>query len=394
MSLQHVQAASHRVGRGARPAAVVAKVGWVNGLATIRSLGRAGIPVYALDYGSNELGFYSRYAEPVVCPDPMERELEFIQFLADLGERLARPAPIFPSNDELLNAIAKHVHHLGDRFLYPFPSWDALSRIQDKRFQVERARALGIPVPHTSTDPTEEFDFPVLGKPADPAGFWRSFREKSFRCENRPELAEAFERALPYGPHVQELIPGGDDQLYTFGSYVAQDGTLLGSFSGRKLRQTPPGTGTCRVAEAIWVDEVVEQGLAFVRGLGFHGISQVEFKRDPRDGRYKLMEINPRLWQWHGLATACGVDLPVIAYLDAIGQRPNPVRMTREGRRWAIGFIPGTRPAVQLRPFVEALYAPDDRRPAFVYARRLLRAGAERVVFRLPRRLVRLILRR
>ena len=45
---------------------------------------------------------------------------------------------------------------------------------------------------------------------------------------------------------------------------------------------------------------------AALRAVGFHGISQVEFKRDPRDGVYKLMEINPRLWQWHGLAAACG----------------------------------------------------------------------------------------
>ena len=68
------------------------------------------------------------------------------------------------------------------------------------------------------------------------------------------------------------------------------------------------------------MQEVVDAGLRFLRGLGFHGISQVEFKRDPRDGRFKLMEINPRLWQWHGLAAACGVDLPLIAYRDLTGE--------------------------------------------------------------------------
>src|SRR5207247_5948621 len=56
-------------------------------------------------------------------------------------------------------------------------------------------------------------------------------------------------------------------------------------FCGRKLRQTPPGVGTCRVGEAVWVEEVVEQGLRLLRELEHTGLSQVEFKRDPRDGR-------------------------------------------------------------------------------------------------------------
>ena len=67
----------------------------------------------------------------------------------------------------------------------------------------------------------------------------------------------------------------------------------LGVFCWRKLLQDPPGVGTARVAEARWVDDVVGQGLALLRGLRFHGVSQVGFKRDPRDGAYKLMEINP-----------------------------------------------------------------------------------------------------
>ena len=80
-------------------------------------------------------------------------------------------------------------------------------------------------------------------------------------------------------------------------------------------------------------------GLRLLRALGFHGVSQVEFKLDPRTGEYKLIEVNPRLWQWHGLPRACGVDLTHIAYLDLVGRRPPPQRMTHEGRRWAISFM-------------------------------------------------------
>ena len=109
-------------------------------------------------------------------------------------------------------------------------------------------------------------------------------------------------------------------------------------FCGRKLVQMPRGFGTCRVGEARWRDDVVEQALALLDALGYHGIAQTEFRLDPRDGRFKLMEVNPRLWQWHGLARACGVDLPRIAYLDVLGRPQRPVRSgpQHDGRRWVV----------------------------------------------------------
>ena len=119
-------------------------------------------------------------------------------------------------------------------------------------------------------------------------------------------------------------------------------------------------------------------GLRFVqgvglRGLGFHGLSQVEFKRDARDGAYRLMEVNPRLWQWHGLAAACGVDLPRIAYWDLLGARLPPARQNGSAKRWAITFHAGMRPALVRPPYVDAVFAPDDPRPALVQAARLVK---------------------
>src|SRR5256885_1551227 len=138
--------------------------------------------------------------------------------------------------------------------------------------------------------------------------------------------------------------------MYTLGSYLDRDGRALGLFSGRKLSQTRGYMGSARVGEAAWVEEVVEQGLALLRALGFHGISQVEVMRDPRDGRYKLLEVNPRLWQWHSLAAACGVDLPWIAYRDLTGDPLPPARMHGDGKRWAITLMAGSRHPLQRPP--------------------------------------------
>jgi len=358
--------------------AVVVDVGWVNGLAAIRSLGRAGIRVLALDHRRSALGFRSRFAEPVLTPDPQD-EGAFVAFLGQL--ELDEPAPILATHDEPLNAIARGAERLGGQFLYPFPSWAVLSSIQTKRGQLEAAARAGIPVPRTAYPSSaveargaaEDLGLPVLVKPSSTEGFKRRFRKQAFPCATADEVERAYSDAEPYEPMVQELIPGGDDELYTLGSYLAEGGEALGLFCGRKLRQTPPGVGTCRVGEAVWVEEVVEQGLKLLRELDFHGLSQVELKRDPRDGAYKLMEVNPRLFQWHGLAAACGVDLPLIAYRDLTGEQVEPVTANGRRKRWAITLLPGESPALQRPPYVDAVFARDDLRPAFVQVARLLR---------------------
>jgi predicted ATP-grasp superfamily ATP-dependent carboligase len=366
---------------------VVAEVAWVNGLAAIRSLGRHGLRVLAVDHRPYALGFRSRYAEPRLAPDPIDDEDGFVAALRSIAEETDAVLPVFPTHDEHVNAIARHADVLAERYRFPFPSWEVLERIQSKRHQLETAEAAGLPVPRTfhptSRDEAlaagEELGFPLVVKPSANVGFRRSHRRQLFRCETAAELERAYEAAAPYEPMVQELIPGGDEELYTLGSYVSPDGEALGLFSGHKLRQTRGFMGSARIGEAVWVEEVVEEGLAFLRALGYHGISQVETKRDPRDGHYKLMEINPRLWQWHSLAAACGVDLPYIAYRDLVGDPLPPARMHGDGKRWAITLMAGSSLALERPPYVDAVFARDDPKPALVQIGRFAHRGIQRL---------------
>jgi D-aspartate ligase len=343
------------------PPAVVLNVGWVPGISTAQVLGRAGVTVHGVDHRPDALGFRSRHVHRThVGPRRLDDPSAWIEFLAGVGDRLEQPVPVFALTDDDLNTVAAAEDRLEGRFVLPAPPWESLRQIQDKRRQAERARELGVPAPRQSPAPTDELGFPVIVKPAQPDAFRRAFHVKAFRCETRAQLETAWARAEPYDPMVWEWIPGGDDTLYTLGSYLAADGEALGLFCGRKLLQDPTGVGNARVAEAVWVDEVVEQGVTLLRGLGFRGVSQVEFKRDPRDGVYKLIEVNPRLWQWHGLAAACGVNLAHIAYRDLIGDRPRPVRMDGDGKRWAITFKAQRRAVPQRLPYLDPLLARDD----------------------------------
>src|SRR6266516_5594627 len=123
------------------PAAVV-DVGWVNGLAAIRSLGRAGIRVLAVDHRPSALGFCSKYAEPFLSPDPRTDETRFVAFVRALGEVV-----VFPTHDDSLNVLARYLDDLP--VLAPFPAWALLESVQSKRTQLERARELGLDTPRT-----------------------------------------------------------------------------------------------------------------------------------------------------------------------------------------------------------------------------------------------------
>ena len=178
--------------------------------------------------------------------------------------------------------------------------------------------------------------FPVILKPRLAPDFRRRFRRQVLECATPEELRRNWELAAPYAPQVCEVIPGGDDRIWTLGSYRDAAGTPLASFTGRKLRQWPTRFGTGRAAESHWDPDLAARGHALLDELGFHGISQLETKRDPRDGRDYLIEVNTRSWLWVGLATAAGVNLPLAAYLDALGQPRRWPDGHRSGLRWVL----------------------------------------------------------
>jgi predicted ATP-grasp superfamily ATP-dependent carboligase len=196
----------------------------------------------------------------------------------------------------------------------------------------------------------------------------------------------------PYEPQVCEVIPGDDSHLWTYGSYRDTSGRALARFTGRKLRQWPVGFGAARAAESRWDPGLAARCDALLDALGYHGISQVEVKRDPRDGRDHLIEVNARAWLWIGLATTSGVNIPLACWLDAVGRPRTWPAGHLGGRRWVLLTKHLTGSAGELRrgewsarPFLESLRPPiedgvldlRDPRPAFAlyerHARRILR---------------------
>lgn len=324
------------------PAVVLGRFISQNAIGVARDLGRLGVPVLTVDSTSTGLRVPSRYSARALCPDPHHEEEAFLEQLLRIGRQLPRPAVLFPAGDDYVLPLAGAASDLSDDFVLPFVLGADMERVNDKGEQVDGARRAGVDAPLSvvlrSPDDlraiARDFPFPAVLKPTTPLAGRRHLGVKVLHLKTPDQLPAAYARARRSGPLLlQEYIPGGDDGMYYLGSYLDSASRPLALFTGRRLRQYPRGSGRTRVAESVWVPEVAEAGVRLLREMNYHGISQVEFKRDPRDGRFKLIEINARHFGTHSLAAACGVNLSAIAYGDALG-RPGLAPRQREGVRW------------------------------------------------------------
>ena len=117
----------------------------------------------------------------------------------------------------------------------------------------------------------------------------------------------------------------------------------------------------------------LRSGLKFIRGLGCNGHSHVEFRRDPRDGVYKLMEINPGIRQWHEPRGGDRGRLPAIAYRDLLGESQAAVTSKDKRKRWAVTLYAGTKPAIPRLPYRDGVFSLTDRVPSIAQTARLVR---------------------
>ena len=114
-----------------------------------------------------------------------------------------------------------------------------------------------------------------------------------------------------------------------------KNGVVLGSMEAQRWRQHPPEFGRAATfVESVELPIVEELTLKFLRAINYYGLAEVEFKLDPRDGKYKLLDVNARTWGFHALGTPAGVDFSYLLYADQVG---DPVATCRG--RSGVGWI-------------------------------------------------------
>ena len=331
-----------------KPVALVMNC-WVSGLGVIRSLGVKGVPVLALDPDPLAIGLYSKYARKIICPDPLGSEETFVEFLIDIGKRLPIRGMLFPTADAYVVAIAKARDKLENYYRIPFSPWEVIKEIVDKETQYKKAMEAGIPVPKTffpkSVSDVRKIgttlQYPVILKPAYSHPFVLKHRIKAVKVDSLEELIKKYEIYTSAGHKmlIQEIVGGDADELYEFLSYTNMQGEPLAIFVQRKLEQYPPDFGTGTVFESVNEPRIVELGLRLLKAFGYCGISFSEFKRDPADGQFKLMELNPRTTHCNSLSTACGINFPYIVYEDLLGKAVEKTNAFSCGRRTGLASL-------------------------------------------------------
>jgi predicted ATP-grasp superfamily ATP-dependent carboligase len=159
---------------------------------------------------------------------------------------------------------------------------------------------------------------------------------KAFRADNLAELEREYQRISRVRAEVmlQEWIPGSADEIVVFGGYVNESSEPLAYFTARKIVQSPEDFGTGCVVASEPITELIDLSVRLCRELGYQGMAEIEYKRDARDGEFKLIEINTRHWDWHQLAEASGINLSWVAYRHLRGQEMEPEHKPIMHAKW------------------------------------------------------------
>ncbi len=313
------------------------------GLAVIRSLGVMGVPVTVFYYNDRDMGHVSRYVrEKVRTRHPEKFEEEFIDSLINYSGKTGRSV-LFPADDETLKVVSKNKDLLENHYIVACAGWEVTRQYIDKKYTYALAERTGVPCPRTMVPKSEpelemfgrSVDYPCLIKPCESHRYFQVFRRKMVRVDNIDQLLAAYRQATGAGLEVmvQEYIPGDDTKGVNYNSYF-WEGKPLVEFTAEKVRLAPPSFGVPRVVLSKEIGEIMEPGRRILEAMGYNGYSCTEFKKDVRDGVYKLMEVNGRHNRSGLLSVHCGINFPWIEYRHlAYGELPSATGF-RSGVYW------------------------------------------------------------
>jgi predicted ATP-grasp superfamily ATP-dependent carboligase len=307
-----------------------------------RSLGRLGVPVYAM--------VEDRYTPLAMCRhltgafvNRTEDTNGLLNYLGAIGEHINRRTILLPTDDNGAVFIAEHAKELSHWFLFPHLPAEVPRQLVDKMSLYSLCRGVGIPCPEhalpTSIDQVHEFigraTFPVVVKAAEHSRRLNN-GSSSFIVQSPEELlalcgpAELFRR-----PNMifQEYIPGED---WIFHGYRNAETDCFVGFTGKKLRSYPPFAGPTTLGVSILSEPLSRQTEAMLRVIGYSGVMDIDYRRDQRDGRYKLLDFNPRVGaNFRMFENREGIDVVRALHLDLTGRAVHRSPMI-EGRTFIV----------------------------------------------------------
>jgi predicted ATP-grasp superfamily ATP-dependent carboligase len=323
----------------------------MNGLGILRNLAREGITCYCVLWRRDPV-IYSRYCrEYFVIPDLVQRPDLVRSFLSDFHRHTSVRPVLFSVNDRITLALSDLKDQMRGQYAFVVPDKKVAETLIFKSKFYESLSQNGIEHPRViipcnrgdySKVPAE-LGYPVFVKPDMSYDFSRVFSRKGFTANSEVELRDYCKLAESYGLDmiVQEIIPGPATNTYGIAGCLDTESHPLALFGYHRLRGWPLMFGNSSLMESFPLRKLsllTDMTTHYLANLGYYGIMDVEFKRDPRNGAYKLIEINARSWWQNSLPTRCGLNVVLRAYLDAIGEKIPYSEDYTAGVKW-INFL-------------------------------------------------------
>ncbi|WP_436909884.1 ATP-grasp domain-containing protein [Halosimplex marinum] len=315
-------------------AVVVPAVASGSSITSIRSLGRRGVGTVAVSAGGGEQAVRSEYCdESRDAPSPFDDLRGYRDALLSVAER-DDVATVVPLQEADIYVLSKHRAAFDDRVGTAWPAFERVRGVQDWLRLREDAAEAGIPTPETGLlDEWDDWDRPVVVKSR------YSIREEENELTVpgmrvvEPGTApdrQAIVDEMGHVPIAQEYVPGRAEHGFFA---LCEDGDPITTFQHRRVRSYSYTGGASVYRKSVDIPALARRGTELLSSLDWHGPAMVEFKFDPRDGRFKLMEVNPRFWGSLALPLHAGVDFPYRYYRLAAGRpiRRDPAHATGVG---------------------------------------------------------------
>jgi D-aspartate ligase len=317
-------------------------------LAITRSLGRMGVAVYNAHFQPHAFSFYSRYCRGKFRLDHgSERPEQLLQALLSIGRKIGKRTILVPTSDEAALFVADYAEPLKERFLFPDAKAALVHSLCSKKEMYYLARRCSIPTPETDFPRSrkevlaflDHAAFPIMLKGIDGDRLANRTGYKMFIVRSKRELLEKYDMAEDQqNPNlmIQEYIPGGEDSVWMFNGYFSRESECLVGFTGKKIRQYRAYTGCTSLGICLRNQEVDQMTRAFMAAVGYQGILDMGYRYDARDGRYKVLDINPRIGSTFRLFVGShGMDVARAMYLDLTGGVVQ-AEEAKDGRKWLV----------------------------------------------------------
>lgn len=313
-----------------------------------------GIPSVAIGKGRLNATSNSRIVSVEVVEPNLEDDAVFCKTLIDFAGRYPKEQTLLlvPCGDNYIKLLVRNQEALRPYYRFECISEELLMRLSIKESFYEVCTEHGFEFPKTTTCSYENyktvelpFDFPVIIKPSNSVAYWNCkfpHKKKVFVAQNKQEYDAILDAIYgsSYKDHLilQEYIPGDDAQMRVMNCYCGADKKVKLIALGHALLEehSPEGIGSYAAIINTRDDALAEQMKNFLEGIGYVGFANFDMKLDPRDGKYKLFEMNLRQGRSSFFVTASGYNLAKWLVDDVIYHKEMPLTIADNKVLWSI----------------------------------------------------------